>query len=113
MRLTLLSDGSAAPRSRSYTIPANSRFTVGVHADFPDVTGGYGCLVESLGDVPAEIVVERAMYSDSNGVFWAAGTNVWRRKFGERVRSRLNRRARGGARARTDLERLDSSVAVL
>ena len=63
VRLTLLSEGSAAPRSRSYTIPANSRFTVGVHADFPDVTGGYGCLVESLGDVPAEIVVERAMYS--------------------------------------------------
>jgi len=76
VRLTLLSERDAAPRSRSYTIPANSRFTVGVHADFPDVTGGYGCLVESLGDVPAEIVVERAMYSDSRGVFWAAGTNV-------------------------------------
>ena len=37
-------------RSRTYTVPANSRFTVGVHADFPDVTGGYGCVVESLGD---------------------------------------------------------------
>ena len=67
VRLTLLSEGSAAPRSRSYTIPANSRFTVGVHADFPEVTGGYGCLVESLGDTPAQIVVERAMYSDSGG----------------------------------------------
>jgi hypothetical protein len=76
VRLTLLSDSGAAPRSRTYTVPANSRFTVGVHADFPEVIGGYGCLVESLGDVPAEIVVERAMYSDSGGVFWAAGTNV-------------------------------------
>ena len=47
-----------------------------MHADFPDVTGGYGTLIESLGDVPAEIVVERAMYSDSGGVVWAAGTNV-------------------------------------
>jgi hypothetical protein len=76
VRLTLLFDGSAAPRSVTYTVPANSRFTAGIHDQFPDVTGGYGCFVESLGATPAQIVVERAMYSDWQGILWAAGTNV-------------------------------------
>ena len=44
---------------------------------FPGVTGKrFGALVESIGDTPAQIVVERAMYSDANGVHWAAGTNA-------------------------------------
>ena len=33
-------------------------------------------LVESIGSAPVAIVVERAMYSNSNGVTWAAGTNA-------------------------------------
>ena len=33
-------------------------------------------MVESLGATPAQIVVERAMYSNANGVVWAAGTNA-------------------------------------
>ena len=33
-------------------------------------------LVESIGATPAQIVVERAMYSDAGGVRWAAGTNA-------------------------------------
>ena len=33
-------------------------------------------IVESLGGAPVQIVVERAMYSDANGVNWAAGTNA-------------------------------------
>jgi hypothetical protein len=33
-------------------------------------------VVESLGLPAAEIVVERAMYSDALGVHWAAGTNA-------------------------------------
>ena len=36
----------------------------------------FGMLVESIGATPAQIVVERAMYSDANGVNWAAGTNA-------------------------------------
>ena len=35
----------------------------------------FGAIVESLGATPAQIVVERAMYNDANGVVWAAGTN--------------------------------------
>ena len=36
----------------------------------------FGALIESLGDMPAQIVVERAMYADAEGVHWAAGTNA-------------------------------------
>ena len=40
----------------------------------------FGCVVESLvatgGTLPAQIVVERAMYSNAGGVVWAAGTNA-------------------------------------
>jgi hypothetical protein len=48
---------------------------------FPGAVGRrFGIIVESVGANPAQIVVERAMYSDAviNGsaVVWAAGTNV-------------------------------------
>jgi hypothetical protein len=34
----------------------------------------FGIVVQSLGDTPAQIVVERAMYSNAGGVLWSAGT---------------------------------------
>jgi len=44
---------------------------------FPSSAGRrFGVLVESLGTTPAQLVVERAMYSDAAGVKWAAGTNA-------------------------------------
>ena len=36
----------------------------------------FGAIVESVGATPAQIVVERAMYSNAGGVMWAAGTNA-------------------------------------
>ena len=57
----------------------NSRFNIAPAADefFPETRGRkFGMLVESIGAAPAQIVVERAMYSDANGVDWAAGTNA-------------------------------------
>jgi Tol biopolymer transport system component len=36
----------------------------------------FGALIESIGSTPAQIVVERAMYSNASGVHWAAGTNA-------------------------------------
>ncbi len=36
----------------------------------------FGAIVESLGSLPAPIVVERAMYSNAGGVVWAAGSNL-------------------------------------
>ena len=76
IRVTLLAEDGSPPRSRTYTLAANSRFTVAGHSDFPDVTGAYGCVIESLGTPAGQIVVERAMYSDADGTFWAAGSNA-------------------------------------
>ena len=36
----------------------------------------FSAIVESLGDTPAQIVVERAMYWNAAGQVWAAGTNA-------------------------------------
>ena len=48
-----------------------------LHRAFGEAVGKrFGMLVESIGVTPAQIVVERAMYSDANGVNWAAGTNA-------------------------------------
>jgi hypothetical protein len=55
-------------------IPANSRVSVPM-SQFPALNqfGGtsFGVLVESDGP---DIVVERAMYTNVNGIVWAAGT---------------------------------------
>lgn len=62
---------------RTYSLAPNSRFNVAVASEFSGVGGRrFGVLVESLGPTPAQIVVERAMYSNAGGVTWAAGTNA-------------------------------------
>ncbi len=82
VQITLLNEANQTLPSRRYTVPPNSRFTVS-GADFPetrvDPNRNYGAVIESLsvnGQPPAQIVVERAMYSDAVGIFWAAGTNL-------------------------------------
>jgi len=71
-----------------YPVVAKSRFTVPVGAFFPEAMGArYGVMVESLGALPAQIVVERAMYSDAvdaqgHHTPWAAGTDA----LGTRIR---------------------------
>jgi Tol biopolymer transport system component len=61
-----------------FALPANSRTNVPVNdSRFAGVAGKrFGAVVESLGAVPAQIAVERAMYSNANGVHWAAGTSA-------------------------------------
>ena len=85
VRVTLLSETGLPPLRREFVVPGNSRFTVDAAEHFPQTQvygfNGFGALVESLvtADTPvaAEIVVERAMYSNSaDGIFWAAGTNI-------------------------------------
>lgn len=74
-RVTLaFEDGSTA--TRTFALAPTSRFNVNVRASFPEATGRrFGAIVESVGTgVP--LVVERAMYADSEGVRWAAGTNA-------------------------------------
>ncbi len=68
-------DGTSA--TRTFAIPARSRFNVDVRAEFPAAVGRrFGAVFLSQGSTPAQIVVERAMYSDHNGVHWAGGTNA-------------------------------------
>jgi len=77
VRVTLLFEASGLAE-RAITVPVgpHSRRNVAIRSDFPGATGRFGLLVESLGATPAPIVVERAIYSDANGVGWAAGTNA-------------------------------------
>jgi len=71
----LFEDGTTA--SGTFALASSSRFNVDVRAAFPQAVGKrFGVLVESLGSTPAQIVVERAMYSNAQGVTWAAGTNA-------------------------------------
>jgi pimeloyl-ACP methyl ester carboxylesterase len=75
-RVTLLFDDGTTV-DRTFPLNPNSRFNVDVAAEFPAAAGRrFGALVESLGDLPARLVVERAMYSDAASTNWAAGTNA-------------------------------------
>jgi hypothetical protein len=75
-RVTLLFEDSTTAE-QTFSLPASSRLTVNVQDSFPSAAGKrYGSVVDSLGATPAALVVERAMYSNSNGVVWAAGTNA-------------------------------------
>jgi hypothetical protein len=59
---------------RNVMIPAASRVTVSVNpSEIPELTDArFGAHITS--SLP--IVVERSMYSNANGQFWAAGTNA-------------------------------------
>jgi len=74
-RVTLyFEDGTSA--QKTYSLLPNSRENVRT-VEFPEAAGKkFAAVVESLGADPAQIVVERAMYSSANGVVWSAGTNA-------------------------------------
>ena len=58
---------------KSYTVAPTSRFNVDVAALVPELRDeSFGAVIESS----QEIAVERALYWNADGVFWAAGTNV-------------------------------------
>ena len=60
---------------KNFTVAPTSRFNVEVHAMVTELADeSFGALIEVTNNVG--IVVERAMYSDSAGVIWAAGTNA-------------------------------------
>jgi hypothetical protein len=68
-------DGGTA--TKSVAVPASSRSNVQVTVDFPQAAGKrFAAIVESVGNDPVDLVVERAMYSNSGGVVWSAGTNA-------------------------------------
>jgi hypothetical protein len=66
-----------APVSFTVDLAPNSRTTVPLHATTGFENRRYGVIVESIDTAPlAQLVVERAMYWNSGGVVWAAGTNL-------------------------------------
>ena len=76
-RVTLLFEDHTAPIARDFPLAPYSRTNVPIASAFPEAVGkAFGATVESLGDEPAPIVVERAIYYDAAGVRWAAGTNA-------------------------------------
>lgn len=76
-RVTVMLE-DAAPLTHLVTLDANSRTNVpvGPTPEFAAAIGTrFGVLVESLGDTPAQIVVERSTYSNgAGGAVWAAGS---------------------------------------
>ncbi len=77
IRATVLFEDGSAPVSKEFGIGARTRMNIAPFDDFPATRGKrFGMVVESIGGAPVQIVVERAMYSNANGVHWAAGTNA-------------------------------------
>jgi hypothetical protein len=79
-RVTVVFDDGTSVE-KTLTLAARSRTNVWMPADFPaEFPPGshrtFSVLVESLGETPAQIVVERSGYADAGGVRWAAGTNA-------------------------------------
>jgi hypothetical protein len=90
--VTLLFEDSGESLTQTFQVPATSRFNIVPPFHFPaascpekgrrnsqSTSRRFGMLVESLpsgAEGAAQIVVERAMYSDAGGIAWAAGTNA-------------------------------------
>ncbi len=74
-RVTAFTESGAALVWTSPTIAPSSRLTVAMlDSAFPGISGQrFGVLVESL-TAGGELVVERAMYTNSGGLVWGAGT---------------------------------------
>ena len=75
MTITFLR-ANGAPLVKRFTVQPTSRLNVAVTGpggDVPEIADeDFGADIVST----QPIVVERALYSDSNGVTWAAGTNA-------------------------------------
>jgi hypothetical protein len=81
VRVRLLFEDGSPPAERTFDILPSSRFNVDPGAEFPAMFPNgahrrFAAIVESVGPAPAEIVVERAIYTDAAGIMWAAGTSA-------------------------------------
>jgi hypothetical protein len=66
---------SGGPLVKTYTVPPTSRFNVDVKTVVPELQNeSFGATVQVTNGVP--IAVERSLYWNANGVFWAGGTNA-------------------------------------
>ena len=76
-RVTAVFEDGTTPVVREFALPPSSRTNVSMADDLPGTAGKrFGTIVESIGDTPAQLVVERSMYGDADGVWWAAGSNT-------------------------------------
>ena len=72
--ITYLREGGA-PIARTYAVPPTSRFNVDVKTVVPELReSSFGARIEVTNGVP--IAVERSLYWNANGVFWAGGSNA-------------------------------------
>jgi len=72
--IQFLREPGRSPRTmtKTFKVRAQSRVTVALPGDVPELADEtFGALITA-----GAIVVERAMYSNANGQFWAAGTNA-------------------------------------
>ena len=75
-RATLYFEDGSAPVSKDFALAASSRNNIAIGAEFAVAGKRFSVVIESIGTNPVQVVVERAMYSDAAGVFWAAGSNA-------------------------------------
>jgi hypothetical protein len=68
-------DGTTA--TKQIAVASLSRTNVQITVDFPQAGNRrFAAIIESVGANPADLVVERAMYSNVAGAVWSAGTNA-------------------------------------
>jgi hypothetical protein len=61
--------------TKNYVVSANSRDTIGVNGDVPELQNeSFGAHIDVMNGVA--IAVDRSMYWDANGVFWAGGSHA-------------------------------------
>jgi hypothetical protein len=61
----------------AYVIGGDSRLTLDVGYEFPSARGKrFSVVLESTGASPVDIVVEKSLYWDVGGVWWAAGVSA-------------------------------------
>ena len=72
--VTYLREAGAAI-TKTYSVPATSRFNIDVAGAVPELHDeSFGARIEVTNGVA--IAVERSLYWDANGIFWAGGTNA-------------------------------------
>jgi autotransporter-associated beta strand protein len=72
--VTFLREGGAAPIVKTYTVQGASRFNIDVSTVAELQNESFGARIDVTNGVP--IAVERSIYWNANGIFWAGGTNA-------------------------------------
>jgi plastocyanin len=72
--VSFLRENGAAPVTKTYTVPATSRFNIDTGGVSQLHAESFGAIIKVTNGVP--IIVERSMYWDSNGFQFSGGTNA-------------------------------------